>query len=414
MRRFVPRRVANVLGVALAAVLFWSIASDVFFRTAINVLDSSFKEFDALFESDRPQPTAAEKTGSPASLVSWSELGRTGREFIVSGPTAADISKHTGRAAVEPVRVYVGLGAEETPDERAALALEELKRVDAFERAVLVVITPTGTGWIDPASMDTLEYLHDGDVASVALQYSYLSSPLSLIVEPEYGRDSARALFTAIYRHWTSLDPETRPELYLHGLSLGAMNSERSLELLEIIGDPIDGALWSGPPFESRMWRSLTNERNPDSPAWLPEFRDGSFVRFMNQDGSTVPDDRPWGPMRIVYLQYGSAAVVFFDYRDRSRKPAWMEAPLAQDVSPDRRWDPVVTMLHLAIDMAMATTPPMGFGHVYAPQHYIDAWSAVTGVRNWSEEELDRLKIHLEERIEDPDGSADAYENRGG
>nr|WP_312872321.1 hypothetical protein [Rhizobium viscosum] len=25
----------------------------------------------------------------------------------------------------------------------------------------------------------------------------------------------------------------------------------------------------------------------------------------------------------------------------------------------------------------MATTSPMGYGHVYAPQHYIDAWLAV-------------------------------------
>ena len=59
-----------------------------------------------------------------------------------------------------------------------------------FDRLALVVITPTGTGWVDPASMDALEYLNHGDVASVAMQYSYLNSPLSLLLQPEYGAET--------------------------------------------------------------------------------------------------------------------------------------------------------------------------------------------------------------------------------
>src|SRR4051794_16653157 len=81
----------------------------------------------------------------------------------------------------------------------------ELKRVGAFDRSVLVVITPTGTGWIDPSAMNAVEYLHHGDIASVALQYSYLSSPLSLLVQPEYGSEAARALFAEVYGYWTTL-----------------------------------------------------------------------------------------------------------------------------------------------------------------------------------------------------------------
>ena len=122
--------------------------------------------------------------------------------------------------------------------------------------------------------MDSVEYLHDGDVASVAVQYSYLSSPLSLIVQPEYGAETARVLLREIYGYWSSLPKDTRPKLYLFGLSLGAMNSEKSAELFEMIGDPINGALWSGPPFKSRTWRSFTDARNEGSPQWLPEFRD--------------------------------------------------------------------------------------------------------------------------------------------
>lgn len=415
IRRVIPRKVANVIGVLVAGLLFWSIASNVLIRTAFNALDSSFRELDVLLEPERPQPTNADRTGSPGSLVKWKELGRMGRRFIASGPTAAEISAITGRPAQQPVRVYVGLGSGDTAQARARLALDELKRQHGFERKLLIVITPTGTGWIDPAAMDTVEYLHHGDVASVAMQYSYLNSPLSLLFQPEYGAEAARALFVEIYGYWTTLPKDKRPKLYLHGLSLGALNSEKSAELFEMIGDPIAGALWSGPPFESRNWRSITDNRNPGSPAWLPEFRDGRFVRFMNQNGPTLPADAPWGPMRVVYLQYASDAITFFAYRDAYRPPAWMNPPRGPDVAPELRWYPIVTMLQLALDMAVATNTPMGFGHVYAPEHYVDAWVAVTDVGDWSAKALAQLKQQLAAKArKTTTGNADDDPDRGG
>ena len=393
--RVMPPRVARVVGLAVGFVLFWSIANGVLVRATLHMLDSSFAEFDALIEPDRDRPTSPLKTGSAASLVTWEELGRAGREFVATGPNAAEIGAVTQKTALEPIRVYVGLRAGDTAEQRAKLALNELIRVGGFERSVLIVITPTGTGWVDPSAMDPVEYLHNGDIASVAMQYSYLSSPLSLMVQPEYGAEASRALFAAIYGYWTTLPKDHRPKLYLHGLSLGALNSERSAELFETLGDPIQGAMWSGPPFESRIWRRATDARNAGSPAWLPEFRDGSIIRFMNQNGATVPADRPWGPMRVVYLQYASDAITFFDYRDLYRPPEWLNAPRGPDVSPLLRWYPVVTMLQLGLDMAVATSTPMGYGHVYAPEHYVDAWVAVTDPKGWSPEGLQRLKEHL-------------------
>jgi uncharacterized membrane protein len=418
-RRFVPRRIANVIGAAVALLLFWSLATDVFFAVALRLLDSSFQQRDALIEPTAPQPTSPLKTGSPASLLRWEELGRAGREFIASGPSASDISAASGRDAMEPIRVYVGLRAADTPAERARLALEELERAGAFERSTLIVITPTGTGWVDPGAMDSIEYLRDGDVASVAMQYSYLSSPLSLLVHPEYGTEAARALFAQVYEHWRSLPKDGRPRLYLHGLSLGALNSQRSAELFEILADPIHGALWSGPPFESSIWRRLTDHRNAGSPAWLPQFRDGSLVRFMNQNGVAVQPGSAWGPLRIVYLQYASDAITFFDPRDVYRSPEWIAPPRGPDVSPELRWYPVVTMLQLAVDMLMANQTPMGYGHVFAPAHYVDAWLTLMDVEGWSQDRIAGLKEHLTRlaaaAIAAPeDDEEDAYDNRGG
>jgi uncharacterized membrane protein len=415
MRRYLPRRVAVTLAIALTSLLFWSVASDVLVRTVFRLLDASYRQYDALLEPERSQPLESRKTGSPASLIAWNELGRAGREFVASGPQAGDITAITGRPALDPVRVYVGLQSGETPEERARLALEELKRQGGFSRSTLIVITPTGTGWIDPAAIDTVEYLRDGDIASVAVQYSYLSSPLSLLAQPEYGAETARALFSQIYGYWTTLPKDKRPKLYLHGLSLGAMNSQLSAQLFEMIDDPIQGALWSGPPFVSALWQTVTERRNPGSLARLPQFRDGRMLRFMDQSGFPG-DPRSWGPVRVVYLQYASDPIVFFSIRDFFREPNWMLEPRGHDVSSQLTWFPIVTGLQLILDMLVANKTPAGFGHVYAPQHYIDAWVAVTDVEGWSRDQIRSLKKHFESSADEMPAKDDleAYEGRGG
>ncbi len=397
LSRYVPRRVSQVIAGVLAIALFWSVVDGVLLRAGLHLADSSFRSVDALVETGVPMPDDPAKTGSTASLVTWEGLGRRGRQFIASGPTAAEISDFWKAPAREPIRTYVGLNNAETIEGRAKLALEEMKRQGAFERSLLVIIVPTGTGWIDQQAMDPLEYLHHGDVASVALQYSYLASWLSLLVEPEYGSASGKALFREVYGYWTTLPRDTRPKLYLHGLSLGALNSQVSADIFDIVADPFQGALWSGPPFESRMWRDVTAARNPQSPAWLPQFRDGSLIRFTNQTNHLDIPGATWGPIRIVYLQYASDPITFFDAYSFYREPAWMRRPRGPDVSPSLRWFPALTMLQLLVDVAIATSSPMGYGHVYAPQHYIDGWVAVTDPKI-DAEKLDALKRLFQER----------------
>ena len=58
-----------------------------------------------------------------------------------------------------------------------------------------------------------------------------------------------------------------------------------------------------------------------------------------------------------------------------------MAVPRGPDVSPDFQWYPVVTFLQLTLDIAMATTSPMGYGHVFAAEHYIDAWMQVADIQ---------------------------------
>lgn len=395
LHRFVPPRLSHLVGITAAALLFWTLIDGVLVSSLLRITDRSFQQLDALIEDDLPRPVRPEQTGSAGSLIDWEDLGRQGRRFIARGPTAEELSEFLGAPAPAPIRVYVGLNSADSPEERARLALAELRRAGGFERSVLLLVTPTGTGWVDPSAQDTVEYLHRGDIATVAAQYSYLNSPLALLTEGAYGAEMARALFAEVYGHWRTLARDSRPRLFLSGLSLGSLNSDLSFDFYDIIDDPFDGLLWSGPPFRNETWRGVTEQRDPGSPAWLPEFRDGSVVRFMNQHHGLDRSDAEWGNFRMAILQYASDPITFFSPGAAWREPAWMREPRGPDVTPDLRWFPVVTMLQLAADM-MVGTAPKGFGHEYAPAHYMDAWLALTEPEGWSEAELARLRSRFE------------------
>lgn len=394
LAHILPRRTAQVFGIIAAVALFWSVIEGVIFSYALKVADRSYQQVDELMQDELSPPQTPNKPGSAESLISWEALGSRGRRFVTQGPDGGQISEFLGEAALDPVRVYVGLNAADTATERAELALEELIRIGGFERSVLIIATPTGRGWIDPAAQDTVEYLHRGDIATVAAQYSYLPSHLALISEAEYGVENARALFTTVYDYWTSLPSDERPKLYLTGLSLGALNSDLSFDLYDIIDDPFHGALWSGPPFRSDTWRSVTADRDPGSPAWLPTFRGGSVVRFMNQTQGLQAAPAEWGDFRIAYLQYASDPITFFEPEAFWREPEWLRAPRGPDVSPQLRWYPVVTMLQLLADLTTGSAPT-GYGHEIAAEHYIDAWAALSEPPDWEEQQLSRLRDYF-------------------
>ncbi len=391
LARVLPGPQALLISILLTAIVFWNIGNGVIVRGALNTADRIYAGLDGRFEEASPRPQDPRKTGAEGSLVDWDSLGRMGRAMVAAGPDQARIAALTGAEAMEPLRVYVGLNSAPDPEARALLALEELQRIDAFSRSTLVIATPTGTGWVDPAGQQALEYLLGGDVATVSVQYSYLASWIALLTDPEYGVETARAVFSAVYDHWRELPTDARPALYLNGLSLGSLNSDQSHDLHQVVGDPFNGALWVGAPFSSPTWLEVTRNRNPGSPAWLPSYRDGSAVRFMNQTGLKSDYTTSWGRFRILYLQHASDAVVFFDPRATWRRPAWMATPRGPDVSPGFRWLPIVTVLQLGVDIMTAVKPPRGFGHNYDFTSYARAWAMLLDLPDWTDARIDAL-----------------------
>ena len=209
--RLLPRRLARPLGVVITTVLLVFLLNGVLFQGLVEAMNDAFSVKDGGTEEGAVQPTAPERSGSPDSLVAWDDLGLQGRNFTGSGPTVDELAAFSGRRALQPVRAYVGLASAEDVDDRAALAVRELERAGGFDRSVLVVVTTTGTGWVDPAASGSLEYEFAGDTAMVAMQYSYLPSWMSFLVDQAKARDAGRALFDAVYGAWAQLPERSRP-----------------------------------------------------------------------------------------------------------------------------------------------------------------------------------------------------------
>jgi len=395
LNRYLPRRISTVLGSLVLVLLLMSLVDRFILKTALNAMDESFSAMNRILDDEYDPPLDNLASGSVQSLIDWKDIGKNGKRFISDGPAKEEISKLLGREAMQPIRVYAGYDTGETLEERARIALLELQRVGGFDRSTLIVATATGTGWLDPSAVNTVEFIHAGDIATVSMQYSYLPSWLTLMVEPEASQAAAIALFNEVYGYWTTLHHDDRPDLYLFGLSLGALGSETSADLIAMMGDPIKGALWSGPPFPNTRWLYVTQRRNPGTPQWRPVFRDSTAIRFMTQDGFSEHARGEWGPMRIIYLQHASDPMTWFSPDLAFKRPDWLGHDRGRDVSPYFRWFPIVTFFQVAFDIPMATSVPIGYGHNFAPNCYIDAWIEVTQPQNWSAADTDKLKAHF-------------------
>ncbi len=395
INRYLPRRVSIVVGSTLLVLLLLSFVDGIILKKSLEIMDESFAAINKLLDVEYEQPEDDLASGNAQSLISWTDIGRNGKRFVADGPSKEDIATVLGRKAIRPIRIYAGFSTGENLEERAQIALAEMKRVGGFNRSILVIATATGTGWLDPSAVDPVEFLHAGDITTVTLQYSYLPSWLTLMVEPDLAREAGSALFNAVYSHWLTLPHDKRPRLYLHGLSLGALGSADSYDLITTITAPVSGALWSGPPFLSKIWRAITLLSNPESPQWRPIIRDSSAIRFMTQDGFPDLEEAKWGGLRVVYVQHASDPMTFFSTDLAYKSPDWLGLDRGRDVSPYLRWFPIVSFLQIAFDIPMATSVPLGYGHNFAPAEYIDAWIEVTQPKNWTDSDTEKVKAHF-------------------
>ncbi|WP_170219915.1 alpha/beta hydrolase [Mycolicibacterium hodleri] len=391
LERVAPPRISAVVVVTLLLALSIALLNGIVVRGAMSTLNSTFKSVNNEENPDFAAPTTALRSGGPASLVTWSSLGHQGRVFIAGGPTVEDLDEFNGGRAIEPIRAYAGLNSADDFKATAELAARELQRTGGLNRAVVAVANTTGTGWINEAEASALEYMYNGNTAIVSMQYSFLPSWLSFLVDKENARQSSQALFEAVDALVREMPEAQRPKLVVFGESLGSFGGEAPFLSLNNLIARTDGALFSGPTFNNTIWTNLTLNRDAGSPEWLPIFDKGENVRFAAKAENLGRPAEPWGQPRVVYLQHASDPIAWWNPDLLFAKPDWLREPRGYDVSPEMEWIPVVTFLQVSADMAVAVDVPDGHGHVYV-RDVANAWAAIMQPPGWTPEKTEKLR----------------------
>lgn len=360
-------------------------------------------------------------SGDPASLVSWDGMGREGRRHAVTyvrpEPMADKPAEVAGVARPElsiatvmqeparatPIEVYVGLDNAATPRERVDLALAELDRTDAWSRSLLMLVSPTGTGYVNYVAVAAAQYLTRGDVATVTLQYSKRPSPLSLTKVHDAGQQN-RLLWLRILERIRELPPEGRPRVVVFGESLGAHTSQAPFVGWGTLGPEalgIDRALWIGTPAGSKWRLELEDPHRLDV--------DSGRVAIVNDyEQFRELGDEARAQVRYVLLSHDNDGVTKFSAHLLSSRPPWLrpgrsgiqEVPhrSPRGIPASMRWRPVTSFFQLLVDMKNAQVPGpyRAWAHDYRPD-LPEFVRDVFGLE-CSDEQLDRVKAACEQR----------------
>jgi uncharacterized membrane protein len=391
LNRVAPPRVSFVAVVAIFLAVSIALLNGVVVRGIMGVLNKTFSRVNNELDPNHPAPTTTLRSGGPGSLASWESLGHQGRIFVRGGPTVAQLTAFNNAPATEPIRAYAGLQSADGIRATAELAARELEREGGLTRKVIAVATTTGTGWINAAEADSLEYMYNGDTAIVSMQYSFLPSWLSFLVDKENARQAGQALFEAVDQRVRAVPEARRPKIVVFGESLGSFGGEAPFLSPNNIIARTNGALFSGPTFNNTMRDYIVANRDPGSPEWLPVFDDGANVRFAARAENLGRPEAPWGQPRVAYLQHASDPIAWWSPDLLFSEPDWLREPRGYDVSGDMNWIPVVTFLQVSADMAVAVDVPDGHGHRYI-KDVVNAWAAVMQPPGWTPEKTERLR----------------------
>jgi uncharacterized membrane protein len=392
LNRWIGPRAARGVGWVLVVGLTYLVVSGLLLQGFVNLMNNAYSLHDTMTAEGIHKPTTSLRSGGPGSIIRWDTLGWQGRNFVGKGPSVSDITKFTGHPATEPIRVYAGLASADGAEAQASLEVRDLERAGGFQRKNLLVVTTTGSGWVDPALVDSFEHLSGGDCATVAIQYSYLPSWISYLVDQSKALAAGRALFDAVYGAWVKLPADHRPRLFVAGESLGSFGAEAAFTGENDLANRTSGALFAGPPNFNALFREFSDHRDAGSPEVQPVYQDGRTVRFANDPTTAIPPQgQPWNGSRILYMLHPSDPIVWWSPHLIWSEPDWIGQPAGKDVLRGIIWLPFLTFWQITADLPFSTGVPGGHGHTYTSE-YVDGWNAVMRPSGITPQDLANLR----------------------
>lgn len=392
--KIMPVKIATSLAVVLTIFVVVGLVEGFILDGAYAIISNSFSARNNTTDQGIERQNIPTVSGSDASLITWDSLGKQGRKFIGQIASDQELQSFSNENPSKPVRIYAGLESAEDVKQRATLAAADLIRAGGFNKEIVVVVTTTGTGWVDEQGVDPIEYMYNGNSAIIGMQYSYLPSWISFLVDQQKAKDAGIELYNAVYKEWSKLPENNRPKLVAFGESLGAFGSEANFPALSSAQAMTQGALWVGPPNSTALWGNLIKNRDQSSTMINPIVERGETVRFAATAKDLTAPSSVWNNPRIVYLQHASDPIVWWTPNAIFNKPDWYNEPRGYDVSVATRWFPVITFWQLTADMAFANSVPDGHGHKYGTLP-VDAWAQIAPPQNWTTAKTTDLKTLL-------------------
>ena len=392
LERFTSPRTATVSAVTLS-VLLGAVVVDQIPTATVRLLSPLFQSANNTTPTGVHPPTSPVVSGGPTSAIAWAELGSQGQAFVTGATPTASLAAFNGTPAKEPIRVFVGIESADTPTGRAQLVVAELERFGAFSRKVIAIGTSAGAGTVDPGEVIPLEYLANGDVATVSTQYSLLPSFLSFLVDRPNSVAESVAVIDAVRARLTQMPAEQRPRLVVFGESLGAYGASGAFADLPDLLARTDGAMFQGPPEATALWRRYTDARQPGTPERLPVYDDGRNLRWANQPEDLAEPVTAFDAPRVVYMQNASDPVVWWSPALLWDRPDWLAEPRGPGVMT-WPWLPLVSFAGLTGDLMNSMGVPAGHGHVYGT-YPVDAWADILRPPHWTPRDTQRLQQEL-------------------
>jgi uncharacterized membrane protein len=345
-------RLWRPMGGAISMAILSALVYGFWYRTTTQIEEGT-SMVEAAYETP---PDSSMVSGGPESHVDFKSMGREGRRHTSTAVPSEVIANIMGEPAMEPIRVFVGLDSAPTDEERIRLALREMERTGAFDRDLIIVASPTGTGYVNYVATESAEYFTRGNCSTVTVQYSKRPSPVSLD-RVWLGRKQFRMLLAAIRRRLYKMPPEKRPKVVVFGESLGAHTSQDAFldagtQGLRDAG--VDRALWLGTPGISK-WKQQV--RRGDSLVVEP----GSVGEFDSFDEIEALEAEARRELRYFMLTHGNDGVGYFAPELFIQQPEWLgesdERP--PGVPKSQKWRTPTTFIQTLIDMknAMNVTP---------------------------------------------------------
>ena len=278
-------------------------------------------------------------------------------------------------ALAAPVQVYVGLDSAPTVRERVDLALAEMERTGAFDRSLLVLVSPTGLGYVNYVALG-------GGPVPVPRRHrvgddAVLAAALPALARPGGAGPRAEPPALAADHRADPADGGTPAR--------GSCCSARASARTPARTSSCTGAPWACGPWASTgrcgSARPTAASGCTRSPARTASTSTGTASPWSTTSPSSAPSREERGSLPpYVLLSHDNDGVTRFGPDLLTTEPAWLgPAPAARrsaSTAPARaaspvslRWRPVTTFFQTLVDVKNAQVPGtyQAWGHDYRP-----------------------------------------------